>query len=199
MSWPRTIRPLFSGAGRTLVSIDKELKLPRRDFDDVMEGMKGLGGRGTTDMKTVDLTRNLPHEDVDIAIELGRPALGTSFRDLEKVSTTLAQHGIEFDPHNNVSRIIDTGTGRIKEEYEEVRGERTLSAVIKCRAPMEEVAGVCRLLERVAGEIDTVFTLFLVNRCVDGEIPLLQKLEEQGIEVRENGKTNIGLGRPLAK
>lgn len=197
MSWPRTIRPLFSGAGRTLVSIDKGLKLPRRSFEDVMEEQKGLGGRGTTDMKTVDVTGNLPHSDVDIAVELGRPVLGVSFRDLEKISSSLARYGIDFDPSHNVTKIIDTNTGRIKEEYREVLDERALSAVIKCRAPMEEVADIYDVLEKVAGEIDTVFTLFLVNRCVDGEIPLLLTLKDHGIEIGYNGKTNLGLGRPL--
>lgn len=197
MSWPRTIRPLFSGAGRTLVSIDKSLKLPRRSFEDVLEEQKGLGGRGTTDMKTIDLTGNLPPGDVDIAVELGRPALGVSFRDLEKVSSSLARYGIEFDPSNNVTKIINTNTGKIKEEYREVLDERALSAVIKCKAPMEEVADVFDVLEKVAGEIDTVFTLFLVNRCVNGEIPLLPMLEDHGIKIRHNGKTNMGLGRPL--
>ena len=130
MSWPRTIRPLFSGAGRTLVSIDKTLKLPRRSFEDVLKEQKGLGGRGTTDMKTIDLTGNLSHGDVDIAVELGRPALGVSFRDLEKVSSSLARYGIEFDPSNNVTKIVNTNTGKIKEEYRKVLDERALSAVI---------------------------------------------------------------------
>jgi hypothetical protein len=197
MSWPRIIRPLFSGAGRTLVTIDKDLKLPRRSFKDVMEAQKGLGGRGTTDMKTIDVTGNLPYGDIDIAVELGRPALGVSFRDLEKVSLSLVQHEVDFDPSNNVTKIIDTSTGRIKEEYKEVLEERVLSAVIKCRVLMEDIPRVYGVLEEVSSEIDTVFTLFLVNRCVDGMIPLLHTLHDHGIEVRSNGKTNLGLGRPL--
>ena len=197
MSWPRTIRPLFSGAGRTLVSINKDLKLPKRSFEDVMEEQKGLGGRGTTDMKTVDLTENLPYREVDMSIELGRPVLGVSFRDVEKVSSSLAQNGINFDPSNNVTKIIDSSTGRIKKEYIEILDEKVLSAVIRCRVSFEEVASIYDVLEKVASEIDSVFTLFLVNRCVGGEIPLLHTLKDHGIEVRENGKTNLGLGRPL--
>lgn len=198
MSWPRTIRPLFSGAGRTLVSINKDLKLPKRSFEDVVEEQKSLGGRGTTDMKTVDITENLPYGMVDISVELGRPALGVYFRDVEKVSSSLAKHGIDLDPSNNISKIIDSITGRIRKGYKEVLDEKVLSAVIKCQAPIEEVADVYHVLENVSNEIDTVFTLFLVNRCVDGEIPLLHTLKDHGIEVRENGKTNLGLGRPLS-
>jgi hypothetical protein len=197
MSWPRTIRPLFSGAGRTLVSINKDLKLLKRSFEDVMEEQKGLGGRGTTDMKTVDLTENLPYGMIDISIEMGRPALGVYFRDVEKVSSSLAQHEIDFDPSNNVTKIIDPSTGRIKKEYKEVLDEKVLSAVIRCRVSFEQVVEVYDLLEKVASNIDTVFTLFLVNRCDDGKIPLIHTLNDHGIEVRENGKTNLGLGRSI--
>jgi len=197
MSWPRTIRPLFSGAGRTLVTIDKDLKLPKRGFKDVMKAQKGLGGRGTTDMKTIDITGNLPYDHIDIAVELGRPALGVSFSTLEKVSVSLVQHGVDLDPSNNVTKIIDTSTGRIKEEYKEVLEERVLTAVIKCRVLMKNIPRIYGMLMKVASEIDTVFTLFLVNRCVDGMIPLLHMLNDHDIEVRSNGKTNLGLGRPL--
>ena len=62
---------------------------------------------------------------------------------------------------------------------------------------MKEVSDIFDVLEKVAGEIDTVFTLFLVNRCVNGEIPLLPTLKDHGIKIRHNGKTNMGLGRPL--
>ena len=62
---------------------------------------------------------------------------------------------------------------------------------------MENIPRVYGVLEEVSSEIDTVFTLFLVNRCVDGKIPLLHTLHDQGIEIRINGKTNLGLGRPL--
>jgi len=145
-------------------------------------------------MKTVDLTENLPYGMVDISIEMGRPSLGVYFRDVEKVSSFLAQHEIDFDPSNNVTKIIDPSTGRIKKEYNEVLDEKVLSAVIRCRVPFEQVVDVYDLLEKVASNIDTVFTLFLVNRCVDGKIPLIHTLNDHGIEVRENGKTNLGLG-----
>ena len=49
----------------------------------------------------------------------------------------------------------------------------------------------------VAKEIDTVFSFSFINKCEDGIPPLRKIFEEKGINVRINGKTNIGLGRPL--
>jgi hypothetical protein len=46
-------------------------------------------------------------------------------------------------------------------------------------------------------QVDTVFSIDIICKCKDGVIPIKPLLNEAGIEVRINGKTNIGLGRPL--
>jgi hypothetical protein len=50
-----------------------------------------------------------------------------------------------------------------------------------------------------AEAIDTVFTVNIISKCRDGEIPVKPILDEAGIKVRINGKTNVGLGRPLIR
>ena len=55
------------------------------------------------------------------------------------------------------------------------------------------------ILKRVAEEIDTVFSVCVVNKCRGYEIPFKKALEEAGYIPRINGKTNVGLGRPLVE
>jgi hypothetical protein len=61
------------------------------------------GGRGTEEMKTNDVTGRYRDGEVGIAAELGRPCVGFRFRDLERVTTGLAERGIRFEPDNPVT------------------------------------------------------------------------------------------------
>ena len=49
----------------------------------------------------------------------------------------------------------------------------------------------------VSKKIDTVFSLDIISKCKDGKIIIESILEDAGIQVRINGKTNVGLGRSL--
>jgi hypothetical protein len=50
----------------------------------------------------------------------------------------------------------------------------------------------------VEKEIDTVFSLGIVARVDEnGHSPLVDTIEELGIEKPVRGKLNVGLGRPL--
>ncbi len=173
------------------------MPLPRMSFEFVRDNRVGFGSRGTAEMKTNDRTGRFKDGEVGIACEMGRPGVGFCFRDLEKVSKALAEMGVEFEPENPVSVMLDMETGEIKEGFKEIRDERALSAIIECKAPMEETPEIYRRLQEVAGEIDTVFSLDIINKCRNGRPPLKEMLDEAGIQVRINGKTNIGLGRPL--
>ncbi len=79
-----------------------------------------------------------------------------------------------------------------------VRGERALSAIIECKTTEDRGIEVLNTLKRVAMEIDTVFSLCVINKCRGFEIPFKRAMEENGFTPRINGKTNVGLGRPLA-
>ena len=156
------------------------------------------GGRGTSEMKTNDTTGRYGYGEVGVAAELGRPGIGFYFWELEKVAMVFAELGAEFESENPVTVFLDTETGRIKEEFEEIKHERARSGIIEGIFPMENIVDIYQALQEVGKELDTVFTVDIINKCKDGTIPVMPILDEARIKVRINGKTNVGLGRPLA-
>ena len=71
LEWPRTLRELWSN--------------PLGVFP-----WTGIGGRGTQEMKTNDVTGRFADHQVGFGIELGRPGIGARLRDAEKVSVKVA-------------------------------------------------------------------------------------------------------------
>ncbi len=176
LGWPRTLRAQFSDP----ITFHPDTKIT---------------GRGTAEMKTNDVTARFREGEVGFAIELGRPGVSATFADVEKVAAVLAEK-VEFEPLSPVTVLLDAETGRFKDPS--VLGERGLSIIIECKAGEEDGIEILRLLKEVAQEIDAVFTLCVVSRCRGREIPFKEKIEEHGYALLINGKTNVGLGRPLA-
>ena len=154
----------------------------------------GIGGRGTQEMKTNDISGRFGDNDVGIGVEFGRPGIGSRLYDAEKASKKLASLGVEFEPESPWTHIIDTKNGEITDQT--VKNEKVLSCIVECKAPMERVVDIYKALLEVANDIDTVFTLNIISKCKDGKIILKPILDQSGIKVRINGKTNVGLGRP---
>jgi NAD-dependent dihydropyrimidine dehydrogenase PreA subunit len=175
--WPRSVRKVFSDPK----AVHKETNVP---------------GRGTEESKTNDVTGRVKRGRVGIALELGRPGIGSDFHDVERVSTALAAMGVRFEPCNPLTSLMtDTATGRIRDD---VKGERVLSAIVEVEAEMAQLKPVLEAVRQVSGEIGTVFSLDLICRFdPDGSIPVLPVLQEMGIDPRPNAKVNIGAGRPL--
>ena len=212
LSWPRTIRAAFSGgslgsgtlrgqsnASMVNVAGARTMTLPRRGLKEALEGQLPGGGRGTSEMKTNDMTGRYGYGEVGVAAEMGRPGIGFQFWELEKVAMALAEHGAQFEPENPATVFLDIETGRIKEEFAEIRQERARSAIIESLFPMHKIVEVFHALQEVGKEVNTVFTVNIISRCEDGTIPVMPILDEAGINVRINGKTNMGMGRPLAE
>ena len=65
----------------------------RSQMSDVTTAYRGVNGRGTEEMKTNDVTGRFKKGFAGIAVELGRPQVSSTLRDLEKVAMVLAQHG----------------------------------------------------------------------------------------------------------
>jgi len=194
MRWPRTIRAAFSGTNyfRSYSQVLEKKSMPRRAFD--MAQYWG-GGRGTSEMKTNDVTDRFKHGEVGIGCEFGRPATAFYFRDLEKMTMKLVENGIRLVPFNPVAKLLDPETGKIKKKYEEIRDERALSAIVEFKLEIEKAVEILTLIQDVSKKLDTVFSLNIINRCKDGTIPFKSMLDGAGIEVAINGKTCIGLGR----
>jgi len=177
--WPRSVRAVFSDP----TTEHKETR---------------VSGRGTEEMKTNDVTGRFKRGWVGIGIELGRPGIGTRFHDVDKIAQAMAKLGAQFEPKNPVTFFMeDVNTGKLKDE---VLDEKVMSAIIECLFPIDKMKDVLIALREVAREVDTVFSVDCINVVEpDGSLPMDKVLSELGIPRYINGKTNVGLGRALAK
>jgi hypothetical protein len=73
-----------------------------------------------------------------------------------------------------------------------------LSAIIEFSVELERLPELFETLKEVSGRIDSVFSLDLATRIApDGSVPTDRYVRESGLWIARNGKTNVGLGRPL--
>ncbi len=116
LDWPRSLRSAFSNPMTEHKSKDM--------------------GRGTEEMKTNEITHRIGKGEVGVAIELGRPLLGSSFRDVERVTRAMAGVGVTFEPHNPLTSLIeDLSTGTLRKD---VLDERVLSTIVEFKIPEEK-------------------------------------------------------------
>lgn len=183
----------------------KPPRLIRKLFSDplVTFGETEVPGRGTEEMKTNDVTNNVMPGDAGWGVELGRPGVSTGFADVEKVAMALAKLGVEFLELNPVSMLIDHKTGRFTEDNpwgiqpESIRRVRSLSAIVEFKTAKDQVPEILRTLKKVSEEVDTVFSVGLISRWVEGEPELVPLVEGvPGFSIYPNGKNNVGIGRP---
>jgi Pyruvate/2-oxoacid:ferredoxin oxidoreductase delta subunit len=177
LTWPRSVRAAFSDPLSTHPST--------KDM-----------GRGTEEMKTNDVTGRFGTGFAGIGVEMGRPGVGTTLRDLQTVCMSLAGVGVKYEPGNPVtSLIVDKKSGKINEE---ILNEKVLSAIIEFSVEDSHLKDALAALKDVSSKIDTVFSLCLINRVgEDGSIANLTTAREAGFTPSLNTKTNVGLGRPL--
>jgi hypothetical protein len=177
--YPRTVRSLMSD----VLTIAEESQ---------------ISGRGTEEMKTNEVTGRFRLGEAGVAIEVGRPCLGTRLRDVERIAQAVARLGVTFEAQNPVtSMMADTSTGKFKEE---LLNERVLSAIIELGVRLEQLPELFETLREVAEKIETVFSLDLATRiALDGSVPTDHYVEQAALWVARNGKTNVGLGRPLVE
>jgi hypothetical protein len=177
LEWPREVRAFFS---------DPTTAHPST----------GLGGRGTEEIKTNDVTGRIKKGEAGLVVELGRPGVGARFRDIERVAMALARLDPEFESENPVTQLMaDRRTGKIQDE---ILDEKVLSAIIEMKIAIERIPEFLGVLQEVQGEVDTVMMVGVASRCMpDGTIPHEKWVQQAGYRLSPNGKTNLGLGRPL--
>lgn len=177
LEWPRTLRRAFSD--------------PLAPHEST-----GIGGRGTEEIKTNDVTGRLGPGDVGIVVELGRPGIGARFRDFEKMAMAIAPIGVAFEPMNPLTVLMaDKTTGKLRDD---VLDEKVMSAIIELKTTQDKVPAVLDAVDRVQRELSTVASLGIASRCnPDGSIPHEAVVKGLGYKLSYNGKTNLGLGRPL--
>jgi NAD-dependent dihydropyrimidine dehydrogenase PreA subunit len=175
-------------------------RVVRRAFSDPMVEHKetGVPGRGTEEMKTNEVTGRFKRGSWGVAVEVGRPGVGSRLKDLETIAMALAEQGIVFEPRNPVTLLFeDVKTGRLKPE---LKGEKVLSAIIEFEVKPDQLRGVLQLLMDISGKVETVFSVDLISFPEEGENgPALEVARQLGYPIYPNGKVNLGLGRVLNK
>ena len=178
LAWPRIVRSILSDP----LTVAAE---------------SGIPGRGTEEMKTNEVTGRFKPGMVDVAIEVGRPVTGTRFYDVEKVAQAVAElGGIEFEKINPTTSLMsDPETGKFKED---ILNEKALTTILEFAIKPEQMSQLFDNLKRVSGEIDAVFSLDIATRLNSDESnPTAPAIAASGLWMAPNGKTNVGLGRPL--
>jgi len=174
--FPRVLRSLFSNPNTT-----HRLTL--------------IPGRGTEESKTNDVTGRIKRGEIGLCIELGRPGLDCSFKDIYLMILRLRKLGLELEPNNPLTALMDTGKGGLSKAVLE---QRILSAIIEVKLTAERLEEIIPAIIEVGQEIDTVFSLGVICRFGDkGKLSILERLRRLGIDVAPNAKINLGLGRPL--
>ena len=175
LMWPRRIRAVFSNVRE---------KSPNTS----------LPGRGTEEMKTNDITGRFIPGKVGVACEIGRPATGTSMKDVETIARVVTSHGGMLEKLNPTALIFeDTNTGVVKQEF---KNERALSVIIEALLDEDKLPELLADLKIAATKIDTVFSLDVISVMDNDIIPGDALIQKAGLNRRQNGKTCIGLGRP---
>jgi ferredoxin len=181
----------------------QELKWPRNiraQFSDPTTTHPGTGirGRGTEEIKTNDVTGRLRRGEAGLVVEVGRPGTGAFFRDIEKVALSLAKLKPHFESKNPVTQLmVSPETGKLRDD---ILNEKVLSAIIEMKIKLERIPEFLQALEKIQREIDTVTSVGMASKChPDGTIPHEKWVRKAGYTLSQNGKTNIGLGRPLFK
>jgi NAD-dependent dihydropyrimidine dehydrogenase PreA subunit len=179
LEWPRIVRSVLSD----VLTIAPE---------------SGISGRGTEEMKTNEVTGRFKHGWAGVGIEVGRPTLGARFYDVEKIAMAMAKLEVEFEPCNPTTSLMsDVKTGKFKDD---VLNEKVLSAIIEFSVTLDKLPQVFAGLKEVSRRIETVFSLCIASRVApNGEVPTNALMRKHDVWFAPNGKTNVGLGRPLVK
>ncbi len=176
LTWPRQVRNLFSDP----VSIHPTTN---------------SGGRGTEEVKTNDVTGLIKYGQAGFALDVGRPIMGTTFKDIEKLTMALATLPyVEYAPISPVTHYFaDKEKGKIREDILE---ERVLTAIIEFIVPVEKMQETIEAIQEAAKLIDTVFSMgVFLAAGPEGELPSLDFFSDLGLPVGLGGKTNLGLGK----
>ena len=181
LPWPRIVRRVFS------------------DPNAAHSATTGGWGRGTSEMKSNDVTGRYKRGQLGIAVEVGRPGVGVTIGAIEEIAAPFARLGVEFEPLNPLTFLREDKKRAIFKA--DVKQERVLSAIIEFLIEPSRLDALMKAMEESSALAkDTVFSVSMINRLnPDGSIPNLDALEKLGYRASPNAKVNLGLGRPRAK
>lgn len=155
-----------------------------------------VGGRGTVEMKTNDVTGRFAFGDAGFAVEVGRPGVGTRMHQVEKVAQALSAIGVTWEPENPISALMEVpATGTFKQE---VLNEKVLSAILEFKVRTNQIDDILQTLNNISKTLGTVFVVSVISKLGPTlEDPNLDELTRLGYSTRPNLKVNLGMGKPL--
>ena len=179
LEWPRIIRKVLSD--------------PLIESPDTR-----VPGRGTEEVKTNEVSGRIKPGWAGLAIELGRPGIGTRFHDVQKVTQAMAEMGAVFEHENPVTFwITDQKTGKLRDD---ILNEKSLSAIVEVAFPIDKLKAAIQKLQKVSKQLNTVCSVVTaVKVSPDGSFATDKIFKELGLTPCPNSKNNMGLGRPLFK
>lgn len=174
LNWPRIVRRVFSD--------------PRMPHEST-----GIGGRGTMEVKTNDVTGRVKEGEAEFTVEFGRPGVGAYFRDVDRVCRDLAKMSVVFEPQNPLTALMsDAEAGTLRTD---VLDEKVLSCILEFKADVGHLPDVLRAIEDAVRGLDMVVALGVAIRCDSkGEDTVRSQLQALGYDAWR-GKINMGLGR----
>ena len=178
-----------------------DLKWPRvlrATFSDPLAEHKatGVGGRGTEGIKTNDSQHRYERGSMGVFVELGRPALGARFRDVERVVKEFKAHGYDVPPHNPVRELIDDpATGAL---IPDILNEKVISCLVEFLLPESATGELMRIVHELAGEVETVFNVSVALRAGETGETRLTTVFGPDVFSLPNGKVNIGMAQGIA-
>jgi len=152
-----------------------------------------------------DVDGMLKPGETEVIAELGRPHLGTHFRDIQKLIQALMPLGLnpaqQYPVLDERRPVTDLMTDPVKGIFRpDILDEKAGWIMLKLVVPDKSVPGILRRLQQVAGEIDTVFAVDVLTCVTNSAMTMADKLAgEIGVQPACNCKTNVGLGRSLSK
>jgi hypothetical protein len=178
LRWPRVLRAVLSDPV----------------FVSPLPHIKARGG--AYGEKTNDVDGTFWPGDIGVRVELGRPNSGVSFHAVEKVTRSLAQLGVTFDPLSSTTLLMDDPSqGTFPDD---VMQQKALTIFILFAT---DQAGFDKAMEPIAQLCKSLNTLSVItlNRKIEPGEPLFptETLNRLGFSLRPNGKVCLGLGRPL--
>ncbi|MBN1687264.1 MAG: 4Fe-4S binding protein, partial [Spirochaetales bacterium] len=170
-------------------------RILRRAFSDplVPHESTGVGGRGTQEVKTNDVTNRVKEGEVGFAVEFGRPGVGAYFRDVDKVCQAIARLPVEFQPQNPLTALMsDVATGQLRED---VLNEKVMSCILEFKANETDLPEIMTAIEDEIEHLNTAVSLGVAVRCdAKGKDTVRSQLWKRGYDVWR-AKINMGLGR----
>jgi NAD-dependent dihydropyrimidine dehydrogenase PreA subunit len=153
------------------------------------------GAPPAPELKINDLTGLIQPGTTEVVVEVGRPGISTSFRDVQTVCHAMVKAGVRLHAGTAVATIMDdlqSGTLR-----QDVIAERALNVLIHGSVADSRLQSTLDALREAAGDIDTVFSLSLAQRRSADPAALQAAASSAGFRIMPHTKTNVGLGRRL--